>query len=116
MKKVLITFATVLTLSMNAQEKYSGKMIGVSSKTEFTFSDDVIIVESKKPQMTDTLKVVKTAEHRGVIIYDVLEGTLYPTRYTLYTEKSLAPRTLHFAQKDDFTGVVTAFYYKLTKL
>ena len=117
MKKVLLVLSIVaLTFSMNAQDKYLAKIPGISTKTYFTFVDDMIIVETLKPKLIDTVKVVKRTV-KGIDIYNVTEGALHPTRYILYKKKPLmSSPMLNYAQKDDFTGVVTTFNYKLTKL
>tara|TARA_R110002124_G_scaffold67208_1_gene182621 strand:+ start:426 stop:788 length:363 start_codon:yes stop_codon:yes gene_type:complete len=118
MKKVLLVLSVVaLTFSMNAQEQYSGKIPGIPTKTYFTFVDDIIIVEAKgKYKSIDTVKAVRR-EVKGVVIYNVTEGALHPTRYILYKKTPLmSSPMLNYAQKDDFTGVVTTFNYKLTKL
>ena len=119
MIKTILTIALTIGLafSMTAQEKYSGKMVGVSAKTYFTFSDDIIIVESKgKYKATDTLKVIKRTI-RNVDVYNVTEGALHPTRYTVYNKTPYSSYTmLEFAQRDDLTQVVTVYNYKLTKI
>ena len=116
MIKTIITIGLTIGLafSVNAQEKYSGKMVGVSAKTYFTFSDDMVIVEAKgKYKSIDTLKVVKRTV-RNVDVYNVTEGALHPTVYNKlpYTSYTM----LEFAQRDDLTKVVTVFNYRLTKI
>ena len=119
MIKTIITIGLTIGLafSVNAQEKYSGKMVGVSAKTYFTFSDDMVIVEAKgKYKSIDTLKVVKRTV-RNVDVYNVTEGALHPTRYTVYNKLPYTSYTmLEFAQRDDLTKVVTVFNYRLTKI